>query len=229
MRGIARFGGSLVAGDPLSSLDDDFQGSSLNSKWSFFKPAAIAGTVVGGGFLRFSINGGGAGANRSWWFDGNSGCQLYQWISGDFVAECYVEARNAADSGPVPTTNFEVAGIAAHDPASPPFNYVHVGPASDTTATLTNESKSTENSVSNYNYVAEATGRQWVQLTRVGQLFTTAYRTNPALPWIVRDMFNRNVLLPPMPNTLRLGPMVYSNVNASDVLGRFAYFTVRTP
>lgn len=228
MKGIARFSGNRPV-DPLSVYDDTFQGSSLASKWLVYKPAALAAAVVGSGYLLLTINGGGAGATNSFWFDGNDGIQIYQTISGNWTVECYVVARNGANSGAAPVAGFNVACVAAHDPANPPYNYVHNGPASNNTAGLQNEDKSTNNSLSTFDYVAEPTGGQWVQMTRLGQVFSTAYKVNASDPWIPRTTYNRNVLLPPIPNTVRLGPVVYSSVGASNVSGQFSYFTVRTP
>lgn len=232
MRGVARFS-SGAGGDPLSYMDDDFMGPSLDPKWTIRKPTSMAGMTFTAQGMNVPIIGGGAGPDNSFWFDDNDGLLIYQPVSGDFVAECYVIARDAANFGPAPLTGFNVAGIAAHNPAEAPlptgFNYVHVGPASNNTASLQNECKSTAASVSTFDYVVEGTGAQWVQITRIGQVFSCAYKLNAGDPWIPRTSYNRAVALPELPNVLWLGPIVYSSEVGSDLSGTFRDFTVRTP
>lgn len=232
MRGVARFG-SGPSGDPLSYLDDDFLGPALDPKWTIRKPASMGAMTFSGAGMNVQIVDGGAGPTNSFWFDDNDGLLIWQPITGDFVVECFVAARDRVNSAPAPLAGFNVAGIAAHNPAEAPlptgFNYVHVGPASNNTASLQSECKSTAASVSTFDYTAESTGEQWVQLTRIGQVFSCAYRLSPTDPWIPRTIYNRAVSLPTLPDTLWVGPIVYSSVVGADLSGTFRAFTVRTP
>lgn len=232
MKGVARFGGTS-SGDPLAQLDDSFQGTSLNPKWSIYKPAALASAIVGGGYLELQIVQGGAGATGSFWFNDNDGIQIYQLVAGDFIAEVFVELLDEAGGGPPPLGDFNVAGLQVRNPSGAPlptgFNYIHIGPASNATAAYNSECKSTAASVSTFDYVVQPVTSQWVQISRVGQVFSTAYKMLAADPWIPRTSYNRAVSLPQLPNVLALGPMVYTNAAPSDVCGRFSFFSVRTP
>ena len=219
--------------DPLSALDDDFQGNSLNPKWLIYKPAALAAATVGGGYLLIEIVDGGPGPTGSFWFNDNDGVQIYQLVAGDFIAEIFLELRNAADSGPPPLADFNVGILQARDPSGAPlpvgFNYIHDGPAANATASYQNEDKSTAASVSTFDYVAEPVVAQWQQITRIGQTFSCAYKLNAGDPWIPRTVYDRSVMLPVMPNVLALGPGVYTNNVVGDVSVRCSFFTVRTP
>lgn len=231
MRGVARFSSPAAYVDPLSALDDTFLGASLDPKWSIYKPAATPGITVGGGFCRIPITQGGTGLTGSFWFDGDNGVQLYQDCTGNFDAVIYAEARDQTDAGACTTADFKIVGLAAHDPAGAPYNYVHVGLGSNTTGSLQAEHKSTSNSVSTFVYVANASGAAWIRLLRVGQVFTTFFGPSATGPWTTIDTVDRSVALPQMPALVRLGPMTYSNnvVALGDVLGRFNNFTVTTP
>lgn len=232
MRGVARFAGG-TQGDPLSYLDDDFQGTSLDPKWLVYKPAALASAVVGSGYLEMQIVRGGNFPDGSFWFNDFNGTQIYQLVAGNFVMEMRVQLLNAAGSGPPPLVDFNVAGLQARNPSGAPlptgFDYIHIGPATNTTADFNSECKSTAASVSTFDYVVTPSTSQWVQVTRIGQVFSTAYKLNAGDPWIPRTTYNRAVSLPPLPNVLAIGPMLYSNASPSDICGRFSYFTVRTP
>lgn len=236
MRGVARFGAAGAPYvDPLSALDDSFQGNTLNPKWLLYKPDATPGITVGGGFCRAPIVEGGTppvpSTSDSFWFNANNGILLYQLCPGNFDARVYAEARDVGDSGPCTTSDFKIVGLAAHDPANPPFNYVHVGLGSNNTAGLQAENKSTENSVSVFNYLPNASGTAWIRLLRIGQIFTTMFGPTVDGPWTVLAVVDRSVALPQLPATIRLGLMTYSNDTSpgGGVLGRFNNFTVRTP
>lgn len=228
MQGIAKF--LSKSSDPLAALNDTFSGSSLDPKWSLYKPAATSGPVVSG-LLSLPIVQGGAGATGSFWFDANDGILLYQLCSGNFDARALAAARNETDTGPCTTADFKIVGIAAHDPVNPPFNYVHVGLGSNGTASLQAEHKSTANSVSTFNYLPNASGVAWIRLLRIDQVFTTFFGPSANGPWTTINTVDRSVSLPPMPNVVRLGLMTYSNNVAAlgAVLGQFSDFTVITP
>lgn len=231
MKGVARFLGP-ASGEvlPPFPIDDDFQGTELNSFWQLYKPASIAGITVGGGFMRFPIVGGGPGPTGSFWFDEDDGGQVWQLCQGDVDLRCFVQARDAQDDGPTPTEDFKITGIAVHDPSGAPFNYVHVGLGSNTTGALQAEHKSTQNGESFFNYVEVASGSAWLRLVRIGQLFSTFHGPAEDGPWTPVGETDRAIELPLMPDILRVGPVNYSNVpGPTDILGRFSYFTARRP
>lgn len=232
MIGVGKVGPAAMSiCNALAGLDDNFQENFVSPRWTMRKPAATQGATVWGGFLRLPILGGGTGANRSFWFDNDDGILLYQSVTGDFDAQAYCEARNAADTAAAPVTNFQIVGLACHDPAEAPgtYNYVHVGLGSNGTASLQVEFKTTNNSVSTFTYTPLVSGSAWIRLVRIGQVFTTYWRTSTSNPWTLRDSVDRSAIGPAMPNTLQLGLMTYANVAVSDILGRFANFTVIRP
>lgn len=216
--------------DPLSALDDPFSGDLLLPKWGIIKPAATPGITVGGGYARIPIVGGGSGIDRTFWFNGFDGLLLNQECSTSFDARVYAEARNAADTSAAPTEDFKIIGLSALDISGPPYNYVHVGFGSNGTGSLQAEHKSTEDSVSHFDYIPNPSGAGWLRLLRIGQIFSTFFGPSQDGPWTLINTVNRNVAAPAMPSTVALGLMTYSNVNGpSDILGRFRDFTVRTP
>lgn len=216
--------------DPLSALDDNFAGTSLDPKWSIYKPGCILDDTVGGGALRLQPIQGGPGATGAFWYNEFDAMLVWQPVTGDFDAVLDMQATNDAGSGTPPVSQYRIAGVAAHDPDRPTvfdYNYVHVGFGSAAEATNQVESKNTENSVSDFSAAAWPTAEGQVRLVRQGQFYSTYVRALPSDPWQWLLTYDRTTT--PMPATLQLGLMVYSNDVAADIVALFRDFSVTTP
>lgn len=204
--------------DPLSVLDDDFEGTdNLETRgWTLYKSAAVASQACSGGECDFRAlaGGGGVGGTTSFWFDGTAdGILAYKLVTGDFDARLRCRVRNTANSGNPAVTNFRIAGLAVHDPVrtSNVFNYLHIGAGSAAQAQNRIEWKTTDdggqasNDTSAFNSAAWAGGNLDVDLriVRAGQVFTLYYRASSGdllddvAAWSTLTTINRSSNLTP--------------------------------
>jgi hypothetical protein len=230
--------------DPLSLLDDDFQGlpsDPLLRGWQLFNAGVVSvATVTGGELVLAPTAGGPAG---SFWFDTFIGLLLYKEITGPFQAYARTWVLNAAGTGGPPLTDFRMGGIAAHDGVRPPNNYLHQCEGSANLADYQTEPKTTDDSLSTYGFTptlvltldlcirryasdlqrfdlrVRPTGLQPL-LSNVGWVTTTPIsRSNPAIP--------PRPLAVPLPATLQVGYVCYSNLPAADLQIRSTQWAVR--
>lgn len=218
-------GGITVAGDngsgeepeptdPLAALDDEFQGVTLDADWLSYEPGTSeVQTAVADSELDFTCNLGGVG--NSFWYMLNQGIVLYKAVTGDFDMIAGVRLRNSADSG-LPTVgdgNYRIAGICAHDPdRSTQLNYVHVGMGCIATADIQVEIKNTIDGNSFFDPVTPTgadTGIGELRIRRIANVFTLFYRPDTESAWAQVGEYDRTAV--PMPTTLHLGFMAYSN------------------
>lgn len=104
---------------PVEALSDEFENASSLSEWSLRH-------VVEGGPAQYStldINGSHAGRativpTSSGWFQDGKAPFLFKLVTGDFVVQIHVNARNSANPNAAPTQEFNSAGLLARDPAS---------------------------------------------------------------------------------------------------------------
>lgn len=222
-------------GDPLGALTDGFGGTSLDPKWTLFEGSGDATTEVTAGVLRLSIAAGGLAG--SFWYDANLGVLLFQLVDGDFDVTANIRIYDAARSGLPPTTQFRLAGLAAHDPdrGGGVLNYVHVALGSAAEATLRCEWKTTVNSESDsgviatgqYGSIAWPTGTGQIRLTRIGQVFTAYVRATSSDAWTLVQEMDRAAA--PMPDVLQVGLMIYSNLEAHDISADYDSVVFATP
>lgn len=214
--------------DPLSFLDDEFSGSSLDPKWQTYEGSGTIVESVSGGELDLTCDEG--GVTGSLWFDGFQGILLYQLVTGDFDAIATCRVRNIVDSGP-PTNSdgdYRIAMLAAHDPDHVgALNYVHVGLGSTANNGLRCEWKSTVNGTSVYDDVSAPSGAGQIRLLRVGQLFTAYYRASTLDAWTEVQAMDRSVN--PLPDTVQLGFGVYASLSTHDLRLFVNNFRVTTP
>lgn len=220
--------GATAPIDPLSALDDDFSGASLDPKWLEFEGDGTIVQSVASGELNLTCN---AGASAdSFWFNNEQGTLLYQLVDGDFDAIADVRVRNLADSG-LPTNgdgNYRIAVLAAHDPdRSTDLDYVHVGLGSTNVSGIRCEWKTTVASTSAYGDVAAPSGAGQIRLLRVGQVFTAFYRASSGDAWTTAQVMDRAAA--PLPSTLQLGFGAYSNLASHDIRIFVDRFRVTTP
>lgn len=213
--------------DPLAALDDAFDGVALDPKWSIYKPASLEPVSLELGHARFAPVQGGPGPTGNFWFDGFDGSLVHQDVSGDFDAWLDCAAYDNTEGAPPPVSWFRIAGLAAHDPNRATFNYVHIGFGSANEPDNRVESKNTINSVSAYTSTSWPTAQGQIRILRVGQLFRTYVRALSTDPWQLEQTYDRTAT--PMPMTLQLGVICYSNEVAADLVLHANQFTVRTP
>lgn len=187
------------------SLDDDFEGSSLDPSWSVFNPSLVT-IEVSGGALHLTPTA--SGAPGIWYQDGE-GPLVYKEVTGDFDVHATLSTRDPAIPANPPPPAYRLAGILARDPASTPMssNTVHValGAGSNVQGTCY-EYKSTDDSVSDWEATPTASPDGQVRLRRSGATVEMYWRADAMDAWTMIHSFNR----PDLPATLQVGPMIYA-------------------
>jgi hypothetical protein len=205
--------------DPRS---DNFDGTELDEKWQLYEGSGELTSIVGGGVLRLEIDAGASGG--SFWYSNFEGVLLYQEVTGDFDVVATLEVFDAAGTGPAPTANFELAGIAAHDPdRAGGLNYVHCALGAADEADLRAEWKTTVESNSDsgnietglFGSISWPSGAGQLRLRRIGQVFTAFVRATSGDSWTEIQEIDRTSA--PMPEVLQVGPMLYSNQASHDI------------
>lgn len=127
-----------------AGLRDSFSGSSLNARWSTYKPASIT-AAVSGGRVRLTPTQGGAGATGSFWYSAsnvsqNDGGLIYQAVGPavgtpvSFDARARVRVFAADGTSQVRETvgEWRFGGLAVHDPTRTSYyRYLHVALGSE--------------------------------------------------------------------------------------------------
>lgn len=220
--------------DPLAELSDTFPGASLDASWLAYNGSGVTSATVSGGAATVVANQG--GLTGAFWYDALLGGLIYKLVTGDFDVVETLAVQNSAGSGLPPVDNFRLCGIAAHDPdRSGPLNYVHVALGATADATLMCEWKTTVDSESDsgviatgqYGSIPAPTGAGQIRLRRVGQVFTAYYRASSSDAWTLVETMDRTTA--PLPDTLQIGMMVYSNLLAHDIRGVVQDITFSTP
>lgn len=219
-------------GDPLAALSDDFTGTL--DDWTLYQGDGTATVDIVDGELSFEIDAG--GSDGSMWYSPEEGCLLHKTVSGlSWEVVATLRIANAADSGLPPATDFRLAGIAAHDPdRATALNYVHVALGATNEADLRAEHKSTVDSESEpgggsspgYSSISWPSGEGQIRILRDDQTFTLSVRETDADPWTDIEIVDRSAA--PLPETLQVGPIVYSANPTHDVRGFFSSVTFAT-
>ena len=187
--------------------------------------------TIESGQLRLGAFAGGAAGSD--WFNATDGIIYGPMIAGDCLMRARMIGRNYAGDGPIPLSEFRIAGISAHDPAQPPFNYCHLGLGvlvPEVGATYRIESKSNRDSVSDY-ITQDWPGDVYseVALQRVGQIFTYAARLDPSDAFTITRIIDRAVDGPLLPQELWWGLMTYSNELITDTSATYDWVDFSTP
>lgn len=213
----------------IAAFADDFTADS--GDWLYYRPELVGTDSFAAGENNLAPTAGGVAG--SLWFDGFDGFLKYKLITGDVDVRARIRVRNTADDFTPPTSNFRIAGLAAHDPdRSTNFNYVHIGAGSvNNGADNRIEWKTTDNSVSTYGANGSAVSPLDVdvRLVRVGQVFTPYWRASAgllsdAVGWTALQVMDRSNNATParasavvMPDTLQWGLIVYASVDPHDI------------
>lgn len=192
-----------ILGTPTESLDDTFDGSSLDPDWSVLNPS-LATISVSGGALHLTPT---AAGGTNVWYQNGEGPLVYKDVTGDFDVRTVITVRDPAIPANPPPPQYRLAGILARDPAGGSVNTVHValGSGSNLDGTCY-EYKSTDDSVSTWFCTPTPSASAELRLRRAGTTVEMYWRALSSDPWT--QIYT--VMRPDLPATLQVGPMVYS-------------------
>ena len=201
--------------EPLSDYDDDFETGVLNPSWNIANSSNYLREMSSG---RLHLT----PTQYTQWFNAEaSGAQLYKLVQGNVKVTALVRARSAVNpSLPVSGSPFQLGGIMARNPSSPPHNYLFVA-VGMSNGSLQRETKNTVNSASLWDPEPWGTGDAELRLCRVGQRFFMYSRSttggtwefaNPAMPFLDR---------PDLPEAVWIGPIAYGPTNSPNLEAQF--------
>jgi len=226
--------------DPLLSLGDDFDDSSIDPEWDVDPSTGVVVEDSNGLVFRPAdepFN----GSNAAWGND-TTGPIVSKEVTGDFRVTATARITNIANDGLPPLGGFDflLAGLIVRDPSSPLVNSFHAAIGSFNNA-FTAEVKSTDDDQST-NYaddaltsgattgvdtpgfeIVPATGATFIEATfricRVGQLFTANISFDGGASWSMTQSLDRGSGIPhpggvaaavPFGATVDVGMMAYN-------------------
>jgi hypothetical protein len=201
--------------DPLSVLDDPFEGNGLQPDWAVLNPSDVD-LVVAGGALTITPIGTG------YWFDGGQGGLVHKTVTSDFVMTAEVSVENTVMPG-IPVASNCLGLIMARDPAAPPQNNVWIG-IGTVTDQWSVEPKNTINSVSQY-MRSDWSQRAILRICRVGTTFRMLVREPASSLWAADTEYVR----PDLPGSLQVGLSAACTTTPLELAARFEAITFTTP
>jgi len=190
-----------------SAYDDDFNGTSLDPKWSWYNsPASFDVGASTPGHLRMV-----ARRNTNFAGPSDNGAMIYQNISGD----CSIETKLSAN----PQANYEKAGIMIRQDGN---NWVALKYQAEDGAQVELSSK-VGGSIVHRQLNATTANPVWLRLERVSSSFTTYYSTN-GINWIFQ--VTGSVVLN---STLMVGLIIADGNANTDFTTDFDYFRYKLP
>ena len=219
--GATSSGGSNAAGgsggtDASGSVptSDTFDGTTLNSSWTVFRPD-LADIAVADGSLSIVPHSG------ALWYQASQADLVYKLVTGNFKATTTVHARKASNRMQTPAQFADVGGIMARNPSGSSENYILGVVGYAEMNQLAVEHKSTTNGKSVYGEVAFTADAEF-RMCREGSTFTIYYRHPGDTTWgPAFDPFLR----PDLPETVQVGAIAYTGANAPDFVAIFDNFT----
>lgn len=225
----------LAAAQPAlvaPALNDEFEGTALDSSWSRFDqafgwPDKVKVLSVTGGVLRLE-------PRHSAWVRDAQAPFLFKTVTGDFDMRARLRVRGA--KGEQPGGTWSLGGLMARvpngqtaatwQPRSQNWHFVTTGIAHERGRVVT-ETKGTFNSYSSLKLRPFRSGWVELRLVRVGMALFALARGGPGEPWQVRDRWYRMSGSPVMQvglvayttsDTLQPGPdeVLYDNRLAND-------------
>jgi len=195
------------------SLNDDFEGGSLDPSWTVLNPS-VATVSVSSGQLHLQIN------TASNWFNSTESVLVYKLVSGDFDVHATVHAAKTSNGAQQPSPQFRLGGLLARHPSSSPAmsNFVHVALGAGSFAVpVASEDKTTVDSSSTYTFHPIAMTEGELRLTRTGDDFSMYYRPIGDMTWQLLGTHTRADL----PATLQVGLMAYDPNGSPDLTANF--------
>jgi hypothetical protein len=129
----------------FAGMRDSFSGDTLNARWTTYKPASLASSVVSGGRVRLVPVQGGTGATGAFWFSlsnlaQNDGFLLRQAVGPavgtpvgfDVRARIRVFASDGTSQVPETIGEWRFGGLAVHNPSRGSYyRYLHMALGSE--------------------------------------------------------------------------------------------------
>ncbi len=205
----------LLVVDPLSALDDGFEGNGLEPDWSKLNPNDIA-VGVEGGVLTITP------ATTGYWFNGDQGGLIYKQLTSDFMVTADISVENFASPG-TPTASNCLGLILARNPISALQNnvWIGVGSVSDQWSV---EPKNTLNGVSEYAR-SDWSQRAILRICRIGASFRMLAREPASSTWIKNTEYVR----PDLPGELQVGLSAACTNAPLDLVARVEAVAFATP
>jgi len=203
---LSESGGESPTEVQRADLSDEFNGASLDAKWSWYNPPqAFDVGVTAAGNIHIVAN-----RNTNFGGSSDSGVLLYQNTSGNFS----IETKMASDPG----TNFEKAGIMVRNNASNWVGLFYQAQSGKQVELTTKIGGS-----ANDNLKAVTASPVWLRLERDGQTFSSYHSTDGAnwtFGWSVSVALNDSVAI----------GLVIADGNANaDYAADFDFFRVGPP
>lgn len=225
----ARDSGPTTNPGPIEGLSDEFDSAASRADWNFLNETTLASTVdfdtSNPGTLTVVPRQGG-------WFEDDQGPFVYKMVTGDFVVQTHVNARNTSNRNAAPTQGFNSAGLMARDPASVQggenwvmynLGYQESGVAA--------EGKSTRDSVS-WLFFEPAPHVGTLVLCRLGGTFHMWLKLDGETSWTETHRFtlgDSNRPAPTMPDTLQVGVIANGFNGPPDITAEFDYVRFAVP
>lgn len=191
--------GVAVAAD-LSSLNDEFSGTSLDPSWSVLDPELLSISESAGRLHLQAV----PGQDSVWYLNSTKELVWKTVTATNFRVTATVFPRKRTDPTQAPTHALHVGGVMARNPDnSAGENYVFIMMGSNESAVPGVETKSTTNNNSVFEEPAWSNPLSAdLRICRVGSAFQL-YKRIPASPtWTLATTYNR----PDLPATLQVGP-----------------------
>lgn len=179
--------------------------------WSVFNPGAVD-VAVEDGTLVLTLK------RRALWFNAERGVLVYQPVTGNFRVTADVRAMKRSDPARPPggDRSVQLGGLMARSGAAGPENYVFIVVGDDGNG-LSVETKSTTNSVSEYEGPGWGSSQAELRVCRVGEIFNLYKRhAGAGEDWMLAATYQRSDL----PQTLQVGANIYTD-NVPDLVVRY--------
>ena len=215
--GNASVAGSSGGTDAIgwAPTTDTFDGTSLDSSWTVFRPD-LADITVADGSLSIAPHSG------ALWYQASQADLVYKPVTGNFKATTTVHARKASNRTQTPSQFADVGGIMARNPSGSSENYILGVVGYAEMNQLAVEHKSTTNGKSVYGEVAFTPDAEF-RMCRVGSTFTIYYRHPGDTTWgPAFAPFER----PDLPATVQVGAIAYTGASSPDFVAIFDDFTI---
>ncbi|MEM7308424.1 MAG: hypothetical protein AAF682_17215 [Planctomycetota bacterium] len=208
--------------EPISALDDDFDGPGLDAAWQVLHPGEVALEVVGGALSLVPVD-------NSLWFNNSESALVYKEVTGDFEVTTSVEVFDPAEPASPPAPQYRLGGLLVRDPAglpASPLNWVHLAAgAGELDTPLAVEHKRTVDSVSSFDLIGVSSLSLELRIVRIGSQFELSYREDAKGPWSLAQVYDH----PTLPATVHVGLMCYSPNAPAGVAARFGGIAFAQP
>ncbi len=203
--------------EPISALDDEFNGAALDPSWNLLHPELVD-LVLTGTSLSLTPNAFGV---PDMWFNEGEGPLLWRPLTGYFTVTTRAHVTGATDLSSPPPTGFRLGGLLVRSglPGGTfEHDWAHIATGSGGGGTPTGvERKETHDSVSTWSILPTASTDLELRLRRRGASIQLSWREPGASEWIELADFD----FPELPGTVQVGPMAYSFSGPPNVTARF--------